>query len=188
MYVQLQIKFVLYPVDRSMKAGLCFDILVYSNCTPPFASVCLSVCHKNFSLAHIFWNINDRALIFGIQDHCDKPFLLVPCDDLWPISRSNLLPGEGPQFFEFLRLQSDPASLYRGLQHPGCRFTMFWSFIRLFVNMTSAAFYFPLLTLVLSLPCIQDILTDFTSKTILHVDMICLNWSGYCCSACSAST
>ena len=68
-------------------------------------SVCQSVCHKNFNLAHIFWSINDRALIFGMHDPCDKPFLLIPCGDLdldlWPTSRSNLLPGGGPQFFEF---------------------------------------------------------------------------------------
>ena len=77
-------------------------------CPPPFAkagdikthsSVCQSVCHKNFNLAHIFWSINDRALIFGMHDPCDKPCLLIPCCDLdldlWPTSRSNLLPGGG---------------------------------------------------------------------------------------------
>ena len=88
-------------------------------CPPPFAkagdikthsSICLSVspsvCHKNFNMAHIFWSINDRALIFGMHDPCDKPFLLIPCDDLdlWPTSRSNLLPGGGPQFFKFYGL------------------------------------------------------------------------------------
>ena len=38
-----------------------------------------------------------------MHDPCDKPFLLVPWGDLdlWPTSRSNLLPGGGPQFFEF---------------------------------------------------------------------------------------
>ena len=65
----------------------------------------LSVFHKNFNLAHIFWSINDRALIFGINDFCDTPFLLIPCSDfdldLWPTSRSYLLLGGGPQFFEF---------------------------------------------------------------------------------------
>ena len=45
-------------------------------------SVRLSVRHKNFNLAHIFWSINDRALILGMHDHCDKPFLLVPCGNL----------------------------------------------------------------------------------------------------------
>ena len=68
-------------------------------------SVCPSVCHKNFNLAHIFWSINDRALIFGRHDPCDKSFLLVPCGyldlDLLPTSRSNLFLGGGPQFSEF---------------------------------------------------------------------------------------
>ena len=36
---------------------------------------------------------------------CDKPFQLAPCRDLdldlWPFSRSNLLPHGGPQFSEF---------------------------------------------------------------------------------------
>ena len=66
-------------------------------------SICLSVCHKNFNLAHIFWSINDRALILGMHDHCGKPFLLVQWGDLdlWPISRSNLLKGGGLQFLEF---------------------------------------------------------------------------------------
>ena len=62
-------------------------------------SVCQSLCHKNFNLAHIFWSINDRALIFGMHDPCDKPFLLILCGDLdldlWPTSRSNLFPGGG---------------------------------------------------------------------------------------------
>ena len=79
------------------KAG---DIKTHSSVRP---SVHLSVCHKNLNLAHIFWNINDRALIFGMHDLCDKSFLLVPCGDLdlWPTTRSNLLPDWGPQFFEF---------------------------------------------------------------------------------------
>ena len=68
-------------------------------------SVRPSVWHKNFNLANIFWSIDDRALIFGMHDNCDRPFLFVPCFDLdidlWPIPRYNLLPGEGPQFFEF---------------------------------------------------------------------------------------
>ena len=83
-------------------------------CPPPFAkagdikshsSVRPSVRHKNFNLAHIFWSINDRALIFGMHDPCDRPFQLTPCRDLdldlWPNSRSNLFPGGGPQFSEF---------------------------------------------------------------------------------------
>ena len=77
---------------------------VLDHCPPPFAkrgalnllhrSVRPSFCTKT-NLAHIFWSIYDRTLIFGMYDHCDKSFLLVPCDDLdfWPISRSNLLPG-----------------------------------------------------------------------------------------------
>ena len=60
---------------------------------------------QNFNLTDIFWSINDRALIFGMHDPCDKSSLLVPCGDLdldfLPTSRSNLLPGGGPQFFEF---------------------------------------------------------------------------------------
>ena len=45
-----------------------------------------------------------------MHDHCDKPFLLVPCGDLdlLPISKSNLLPGRG-QFFEFLPVEFDLA-------------------------------------------------------------------------------
>ena len=76
-------------------------------CPPPFTKVGdikthSSVCHKDFNLAHIFWSINDRALIFGMHDPCDMSFQLVPCGDLdlLPTSRSNLLPGGGPQFFE----------------------------------------------------------------------------------------
>ena len=71
-------------------------------------SIRLSVCHKNFNLTHIFWGINhfnDRTLIFGMHDPCDKSFLLVHVPwsdlDLWPTLRSNLLPDVGPQFFEF---------------------------------------------------------------------------------------
>ena len=68
-------------------------------------SVRPSVCHKNFNLAHIFWSIKDRALIFGMHDPCDKPFQVTPCRDLdldlWPSSRSKLLPSGGPQFSEF---------------------------------------------------------------------------------------
>ena len=81
-------------IRRSVPLSLCLSVRL---------SVCLSVCHKNFNLAHIYWSINDRALIFGMHDPCDKSFTLVPCGDLdlWPTSRSNLLPGGGPQFFEF---------------------------------------------------------------------------------------
>ena len=66
-------------------------------------SLLLSVCHKNFNLAHTFWSIHDRALILGMHDPCDKPFQLTPCRDLdlWPTSRSELLPGRGLQFSEF---------------------------------------------------------------------------------------
>ena len=68
-------------------------------------SVCLSVCHKNFNLGHNFWTITDRALILGMCVPCDKTFPVVPCrdldGDLWPSSRSNLLPSGGPQFSEF---------------------------------------------------------------------------------------
>ena len=66
-------------------------------------SVRPSVCHKNFNLAHIFWSIKDRALIFGMHDPCDMPFQVTPCRDLdlWPSWRSKLLPSGGPQFSEF---------------------------------------------------------------------------------------
>ena len=66
-------------------------------------SVPLSVCHKKFNLAHIFWSVNDRALIFGMHDPCDRSCQLTPCCylDLWPTSRSNLLLSGGPPFYEF---------------------------------------------------------------------------------------
>ena len=68
-------------------------------------SVCLSVCHKNFNIGHNFCTITDRALILGMCVPCDKTFPVVPCrdldGDLWPSSRSNLLPSGGPQFSEF---------------------------------------------------------------------------------------
>ena len=68
-------------------------------------SVCLSVCHKIFNLGHNFCTITDRALILGMCVPCDKTFPEVPCrdldGDLWPTSRSNLLPSGGPQFSEF---------------------------------------------------------------------------------------
>ena len=62
-----------------------------------------SVCHKNFNLAYIFWSINDRALMLGMHDPCVKPFQLAlnQNHDLWPFSRSNLLPSWEPQFSEF---------------------------------------------------------------------------------------
>ena len=85
------------------KAG---DIQTHSSvCLSLCPSVCLSACHKNFNLAHTFWSINDRALIFGMLDPCVKPFQLTTCGDLdldlWPTSRSKLLPGGEPQFFEY---------------------------------------------------------------------------------------
>ena len=82
------------------------DIKSHSSVCPSLCpsvrpSVRLSVCHKNFNLAHIFWSIKDRALIFGMHDPCDKPFQVMPCHDLWPSSRSKLLPSGGPQFSKF---------------------------------------------------------------------------------------
>ena len=79
------------------------DIKSHSSVCP---SVHQSVCHKNFNLAHIFWIIKDRALIFGMHDPCVKPFQVTPCFDLdlWPSSRSKLLPGGGPQFSEFFKV------------------------------------------------------------------------------------
>ena len=68
-------------------------------------SVCLSVCHKNFNLGHNFCTITDRAFILGMCVPCDKTFPVIPCrdldGDLWPSSRSNLLPSGGPQLSEF---------------------------------------------------------------------------------------
>ena len=49
-------------------------------------SVCPSVCHKNYNLAHIFWSINDTALIFGMHGHCDKPFSIGTMLWPWPLS------------------------------------------------------------------------------------------------------
>ena len=45
-------------------------------------SIHSSECHINFNLAHIFCSINDRALIYGLHDPCDKPFHLALCCDL----------------------------------------------------------------------------------------------------------
>ena len=73
-------------------------------------SVCPSVCHKNFNLGHNFCTtcITGRALILSMCVLCDKTFPMVPCHDLdrdlWPTSRSNLLPSKGPQIFEFAYL------------------------------------------------------------------------------------
>ena len=68
-------------------------------------SVCPSVRHKNFNLGHNFCTIIGRALILGMCILCDGTFPMVPCrdldGDLWPTSRSNLLPSGGPQFSEF---------------------------------------------------------------------------------------
>ena len=73
-------------------------------------SVCPSVrlsvrLSQNFNLGHNFCTITDRALILGMCVSCDKTFPVVPCrdldGDLWPTSRSNLLPSGGPQFSEF---------------------------------------------------------------------------------------
>ena len=68
-------------------------------------SLCLSVRHKNFNLGHNFCTITDRALILGMCVLCDKTLPMVECRDLdrdlWPTSRSNLLPSGGPQFSEF---------------------------------------------------------------------------------------
>ena len=73
------------------------------------SSVCLSVrpsvCHKNFNLGPNFCTFKGRAFILGMCVLRDKTFPMVPCrdldGDLWPTSRSNLLPSGGPQFSEF---------------------------------------------------------------------------------------
>ena len=68
-------------------------------------SVRPSICHKNFNLGHNFCTITGRALILGMCVLCDKTFSMVPCSDLdgdlWPTSRSNMLPSGRPQFSEF---------------------------------------------------------------------------------------
>ena len=92
-----------YCPPLSRKHG---DIKSHSSVRPSVClSVCLSVCHKNFNLGHNFCTITDRALILGMCVPCDKTFPVVPCrdldGDLWPSSRSNLLPSGGPQFSEF---------------------------------------------------------------------------------------
>ena len=62
-------------------------------------SVRPSVRHKNFNLGNNFCTITGRALILGMRVLCDKTFQRLPChdldDDLWPTSRSNLLPSGG---------------------------------------------------------------------------------------------
>ena len=107
-------KFPIYGSSRSNKfpaACVCCpplsrkrgDIKSHSSVCPV---VCPSVCHKKFNLGHNFFTITDRVLILGMCVPCDKTFPEVPCrdldGDLWPTSRSNLLPSGGPQFSEFL--------------------------------------------------------------------------------------
>ena len=55
-------------------------------------SVCPSVCHKALT-----WLIsNNRALIFGMYDTCDKSFLSLPCGAwLWPWPSSRLFSNFG---------------------------------------------------------------------------------------------
>ena len=86
-------------------------------------SIRLSVCHKNFNLGHNFCTNTDRALILGMCVPCDKTFPMVPCrdldGDLWPTSRSNLLPSGGPQFSEFAcPLCCSPAYFHMCLLRP----------------------------------------------------------------------
>ena len=74
-------------------------------------SLCLSICpslsHKNFNLPHIFWSINYRALIFGMHDSCDKPFLLVPWP--WPLTflKVKFVAGQGTTILRILLLKYD---------------------------------------------------------------------------------
>ena len=69
--------------------------LIRLSVRPSVPSVCLS--QKNFNLGHNFCIITGRALILGMCVLCDKTFPMVPCcdldRDLWPTSRSNLLPS-----------------------------------------------------------------------------------------------
>ena len=69
------LQYVLMALVWWWKLSLAFcenaDIKTHSSVCP---SGCLSVRHQNFNLAYIFWSINDRVLIFGMLDPCDKPF------------------------------------------------------------------------------------------------------------------
>ena len=73
--------------------SFCPQLFVKAGDIKTHSSVCPSIFHKNFNLAHIFWSIYDRTFIFGVHDPCDKPFLLVPCGDvefdLCPMLRSS---------------------------------------------------------------------------------------------------
>ena len=117
----------MFPKESEKALSMCHTLLPsvcpYDlNCCPPLSqkrgdikshsSVCLSVClslclsvTKNFNLGNSFCTITGRALILGMCVLCDKTFLMVPCRDLdrdlWPTSRSNLLPSGGPQLSEF---------------------------------------------------------------------------------------
>ena len=102
-----------YFRGKNKSTCVCLKVL---SCCPPLSRklgdikshlfVCLSVCHKKFN----FCTITDKALILGMCVPCDKTFPVVPCrdldSDLWPTSRSNLLPSGGPQFSEFACLKS----------------------------------------------------------------------------------
>ena len=58
-------------------------------------SIYPSVHHKNLNLAHIFWSMNDRAMIFGMHKPCDKPHVVTLTFKVKVVS------GRGPQFSEF---------------------------------------------------------------------------------------
>ena len=77
----------IYCPPLSQKCG---DIKSHSSVCP---SVCPSVT-KTLTLAITFALLQiDRALILGMCVPCDKTFPEVPCCDLWPTLRSNLLPS-----------------------------------------------------------------------------------------------
>ena len=84
--------------------------LTWYYCSPPFvkagdikthSSICPLVCSSvtiNFNLAHIFWSINDRALIFGMWQAFSIGTMRWP----WPLIYLEVKVGRWePQFFEF---------------------------------------------------------------------------------------
>ena len=84
-----------------------FAFLVFRCCNGFRLSVCPSVRHNNFNLAHIFWSINDTVMLFGMHDPCYKPFHLTQCRckiKFWP---PHWIPTRGHYSMDF-SLNNDP--------------------------------------------------------------------------------